>query len=139
MRISDWSSDVCSSDLPRGRRAARRKLGGFADHSPLPDRLALHFAAQETPNVMFAHQFGDLTPWQKSPQAASTWLMSSRKTLAHNLRVLRAARGLSQEALADAAMVDRTYISAIERQKYSVTIDRSEGHTSALQSLMRTC
>src|SRR3546814_2251426 len=69
---------------PRGRRAARRKLGGFADHSPLPDRLALHFAAQETPNVMFAHQFGDLTPWQKSPQAGSTWLMSSRKTLARS-------------------------------------------------------
>lgn len=50
--------------------------------------------------------------------------MSIRKTLAHNLRVLRAARGLSQEALADAAMIDRTYVSALERQKYSVTIDR---------------
>jgi transcriptional regulator with XRE-family HTH domain len=74
--------------------------------------------------VVFARQFGDLTPWQKGPQAGSTSLMSSRKTLAHNLRVLRAARGLSQEALADAAMVDRTYISALERQKYSVTIDR---------------
>lgn len=50
--------------------------------------------------------------------------MSSRKTLAHNLRVLRAVRGLSQEALADAAKIDRTYVSALERQKYSVTIDR---------------
>lgn len=50
--------------------------------------------------------------------------MSSRKILAQNLRVLRAAKGLSQEALADAAAVDRTYISAIERQKYSITIDR---------------
>ncbi|OJU15990.1 helix-turn-helix transcriptional regulator [Sphingomonas sp.] len=50
--------------------------------------------------------------------------MSSRKILAHNLRVLRAARGLSQEALADAAKIDRTYVSALERQKYSVTIDR---------------
>lgn len=50
--------------------------------------------------------------------------MSSRKILAHNLRVLRAAKGLSQEALAGTAMVDRTYISALERQKYSVTIDR---------------
>src|SRR3546814_14537651 len=83
---------------PRGRRAARRKLGGFADHSPLPDRLALHFAAQETPNVMFAHQFGDLTPWQKSPQAGSTWLMSSRKTLAQHLRVLRAAQEMGRSS-----------------------------------------
>jgi transcriptional regulator with XRE-family HTH domain len=73
---------------------------------------------------MFAHQFGDYTPWQIGSQAGSTWMMSSRKTLAHNLRVLRAAKGLSQEALADAAMIDRTYISALERQKYSVTIDR---------------
>ena len=31
---------------------------------------------------------------------------------------------MSQEALAGAASVDRTYISALERQKYSVTIDR---------------
>ena len=73
---------------------------------------------------MLTRQFGDLTPWQKGPQAGSTWFMSSRKTLAHNLRVLRAARGFSQEALADAARVDRTYISALERQKYSVTVDR---------------
>lgn len=50
--------------------------------------------------------------------------MSSRKILAHNLRLLRAAKGLSQEALAGSATLDRTYISALERQKYSVTIDR---------------
>src|SRR3546814_4338107 len=28
MRISDWSSDVCSSDLPREPRVARREHGG---------------------------------------------------------------------------------------------------------------
>lgn len=58
--------------------------------------------------------------------------MSSRQTLAHNLRILRAARGWSQEALADVAMVDRTYISALERQKYSVTIDRLDEVAKAL-------
>lgn len=73
---------------------------------------------------MYTLQFEEIRPWRKRSQVGSTVSMSSRKTLAHNLRVLRAARGLSQEALADAAMVDRTYISAIERQKYSVTIDR---------------
>lgn len=50
--------------------------------------------------------------------------MSSREHLARNLRVLRALRGLSQEALADAAGIDRTYVSALERRKYSVSIDR---------------
>lgn len=40
-----------------------------------------------------------------------------------NLRHLRALRGLSQEALADLAGVDRTYISALERRKYAASVD----------------
>src|SRR3546814_14143883 len=36
MRISDWSSDVCSSDLPPGGRAARLAL-----QSALPSALPL--------------------------------------------------------------------------------------------------
>ena len=58
--------------------------------------------------------------------------MSSRKILAHNLRLLRAARGLSQEALAGSAMLDRTYISALERQRYSVTVDRLDAIAKSL-------
>lgn len=50
--------------------------------------------------------------------------MSSREILARNLRALRDAKGLSQEALADAAEIDRTYVSSLERQKYSASIDR---------------
>jgi len=37
---------------------------------------------------------------------------------------LRAARGISQEALADAASIARSYVSALERSRYSVSIDR---------------
>ncbi|MGN6356058.1 MAG: helix-turn-helix transcriptional regulator [Novosphingobium sp.] len=50
--------------------------------------------------------------------------MSSRETLARNLRLLRAARGISQEALADAASIARSYVSALERSRYSASIDR---------------
>lgn len=50
--------------------------------------------------------------------------MSSRDILAWNLKTLRTARGLSQEALADAAGIDRTYVSALERKVYSASIDR---------------
>ena len=50
--------------------------------------------------------------------------MSSREILSRNLQLLRAARGLSQEALADAAGIDRTYVSSLERQKYSASVDR---------------
>jgi transcriptional regulator with XRE-family HTH domain len=61
--------------------------------------------------------------------------MSSRENLARNLRFLRTSRGLSQEALADAAGIDRTYVSALERTKYSVSIDRLDqiAHTLGVE------
>jgi transcriptional regulator with XRE-family HTH domain len=49
--------------------------------------------------------------------------MEIREVLARNLQRLRAQRQLSQEALADAAGIDRTYVSALERRKYSASID----------------
>lgn len=49
--------------------------------------------------------------------------MSIREDFARNLRRLRHAKGLSQEALAYEADIDRTYISALERGVYSATID----------------
>jgi len=49
--------------------------------------------------------------------------MSIREDFARNLRKLRHARGLSQEALAHEAGIDRTYISALERGVYSATLD----------------
>ncbi len=49
--------------------------------------------------------------------------MSIREVLATNLKRARRAAGLSQEEFAHRAGVDRTYVSAIERQKYAITID----------------
>lgn len=49
--------------------------------------------------------------------------MEIRAVLATNLRRLRDERGLSQEELAHRAAIDRTYVSAIERRVYGVTID----------------
>ena len=42
------------------------------------------------------------------------------------------AKGLSQEELADAAGIDRTYVSALERCRYSVSIDVLERLATAL-------
>ncbi|WP_157220442.1 helix-turn-helix transcriptional regulator [Flavisphingomonas formosensis] len=58
--------------------------------------------------------------------------MASRDHLARNLKRLRTAQGLSQEALAYAAGIDRTYVSALERRKYSLSIDRLDQLASSL-------
>jgi transcriptional regulator with XRE-family HTH domain len=46
-----------------------------------------------------------------------------REIFARNLRQLRHAKPLSQEALAHEAKMDRTYISALERGLYAATIE----------------
>ena len=43
--------------------------------------------------------------------------------LAKNMRRLRAARGLSQEALAHESDMNRTYLSGVERSERNISID----------------
>lgn len=49
--------------------------------------------------------------------------MHPRAILARNLKRLRQLRGLSQEALAHEADIDRTYVSDMERKQYAASID----------------
>ena len=59
--------------------------------------------------------------------------MVLRRIFAENLRTYRSDKGMSQEALADAAGCDRTYISALERERYSVSLDTIGRLAKALQ------
>jgi transcriptional regulator with XRE-family HTH domain len=52
--------------------------------------------------------------------------MAIRAVFAENLRRIRAQRGISQEALALKAGVERTYVGLLERKKSSPTIDMLE-------------
>ncbi len=55
-----------------------------------------------------------------------------RKTLAHNVRALRASLGISQEELADRCGLHRTYVGAIERAERNVTLSTLEVFSEAL-------
>jgi DNA-binding XRE family transcriptional regulator len=52
--------------------------------------------------------------------------MTLREVLAENLKRHRLATGLSQEELAHRADIDRTYVSSLERGRYSASIDKIE-------------
>ena len=58
--------------------------------------------------------------------------MDVRHRLAVNVKRLRKARGWSQEALADEAGLDRTYISGIERVVKNPTVTVVERISTAL-------
>ena len=55
-----------------------------------------------------------------------------RKRLARNVRTLREAAGISQEAFADMVGVHRTFMSGIERAKRNPSIDVVERIAVAL-------
>jgi transcriptional regulator with XRE-family HTH domain len=59
---------------------------------------------------------------------------SLRDVLARNMRKLGAARGLSQEALAVDAGIDRTYVSRLERGLENPTVAVLEKLARALSS-----
>lgn len=59
--------------------------------------------------------------------------MDVRHRLAANMRRLRKERGWSQEALADEAGLDRTYISGIERVVKNPTVTVVERLSVALE------
>lgn len=46
---------------------------------------------------------------------------------------MRTQLGLSQEALADIAGIDRTYVSALERMRYAASVDMLERLAVSLQ------
>lgn len=58
--------------------------------------------------------------------------MDSRRILAVNLKKFRGERSFSQEDLAHLAELDRTYISALERTRYSASLDVLDKLATAL-------
>ena len=59
--------------------------------------------------------------------------MGLRTILARNLKATRLERGLSQEELAHEAGLHRTYVSLLENERYSVSIDTLEKLAAVLE------
>jgi len=57
---------------------------------------------------------------------------SLRGTLAYNMRYLRYSSGVSQEELAFRCELDRTYVSAVERCVWNVSLSNLERISNAL-------
>ena len=58
--------------------------------------------------------------------------MRAQDIVAHNIRKLRVKQGLSQEALAVDAEIDRTYVSRLERKMENPTVAVLERLAAAL-------
>ena len=56
-----------------------------------------------------------------------------QRLFAANVRLVRLARGISQEELADRASLDRTYISSVERRLRNLSIQNVQRLAVALQ------
>lgn len=55
-----------------------------------------------------------------------------RRIYARNLRLVRAALGWSQERLAAEANLNRTYVSAVEREEQNISLDNIHKMASAM-------
>lgn len=55
-----------------------------------------------------------------------------RGVLAFNVRLLRVRKGWSQEALALECGLDRTYVSAVERSRWNVSLSNIQAMAEAL-------
>src|SRR3546814_20168306 len=77
----------------------------------------------------------EYTLWSRRPigRAHASMDRKGRRILATNLKALRDLHAMTQEDLAGAAQIDRSYISMIEHRKYAASIDMIEKIAAAFQ------
>src|SRR3546814_2224268 len=136
MRISDWSSDVCSSDLDAaldtGAPLSSALEASVQSVRAFPLRPDYHIVWRVSAAILLTYAtltaLWYLTGWQQAPGAL---LLGS---------VSIAFFGGADEAGAAIAQFARfAAMAAVAAALLCCVLLRSEEHTSALQSLMRHC
>src|SRR3546814_10755194 len=136
MRISDWSSDVCSSDLPVTVSSAT-PYGALIAGSPLEQAdaaiILLHGRGQPAQTMLdLARQIDLPTIAWVAPQApAGAWYTPKYDAFDPN-----GDTSVSDACTALAEISSRLEAAGVALDRQGLV--RSEEHTSELQSLMRT-
>lgn len=65
--------------------------------------------------------------------------MDVTQVFAENIKRLRLAKGISQEALADLAGLHRTYVGAVERGERNITLINANRIAEALGTKLSDC
>src|SRR3546814_4738670 len=153
MRISDWSSDVCSSDLPRivtqtdlalkpRERAARifPKRGGTGESAEVGLYLGLHLVERGSVALFCGTKEGVISLCRRAAEIFDRAVALPRPLDASNAaeiaRLTHLAR-LNLGAAQDVTQASALGILANQGNTPQGLRLRSEEHTSELQSLMR--
>src|SRR3546814_6846917 len=116
MRISDWSSDVCSSDLDN-----TKTIEGHIKRRPMGEKL-VQFDDEIAPRAFTCHAVSCKLGNRKRHQQQRRGENRRNHTCCIDLERQMAAIGLHD---------------ALPRLPFRILNQRSEEHTSELQSLMR--
>src|SRR3546814_3549329 len=129
MRISDWSSDVCSSDLEEGRRAEERATDEFAQ-GVVDDRR------EQGVGVAVEDTRGD--PWQRLGDAVAQQVVDFLHRAAQQAQQRLEGSRKSRAAQDVQAPKDQyRFVFGPDAGLGGPVESRSEEHTSELQSLLR--
>src|SRR3546814_1615310 len=139
MRISDWSSDLCSSDLATARRQAPQshphRLHSQTNpppRAPRPRRHLLHHPVRRRLLAAGLSWRVDRAARPARPGAVGAGRRAARRAAARAGAVDDRPADFARQPRQAAACVARVLAVA-----HLVAVARSEEHTSELQSLMR--
>src|SRR3546814_5338578 len=145
MRISDWSSDVCSSDLPLIEDAFagidRDELAAVGDQIAQATAAMAGFEEVQSLETRMAELFRAMSGPKQDVQPTLGFSATDALRINRQLRLLidEGRRGIADASLGSANLIFLT-LKLIDLQRLIAANrrDRSEEHTSELQSLMRT-